>query len=120
MAVYCFLVRTYHYSDDVLEKVEIALQESTGMSLKYLHRIFYKSFQKAFCRPGTDKEKAQRPTINVHVFQHLLESRQRTGPLHETSTEPFEAFYSVLRRCYRPGTRNTTKQAFENFFIKEK
>ncbi len=120
LAVYSFLVRAYHYDDNVLECVENALQETTGMSLKYLHRVFYRAFQKGFCKPAKGREKAMRPTINVHVFQHLLESRKKTGPLHLTSTEPFEALYSVLRRCYRAGTRNTTKQALENFYIREK
>ena len=120
MAVYSFLVRAYHYDDETMARAEEGLQAATGMSFKYLHRVFYKAFQKGFCKAAKGKEKAMRPTINVHVFQHLLESRKRTGPLHRTSTEPFEAFYSVLRRCYRAGTRNTTKQSFENFYIKEK
>ena len=120
MATYTFLLRAYFYDDDTLEKTENALMQATGMTLKYLHRVLYNSFQKGFCKKGTDKEKAQRPTINVHVFQHLLESRKKSGPVHLTTTEPFEAFYSVLRRCYRAGTKNTTKQAFENFYIGEK
>ena len=120
MATYTFLVRALHYDNDTLEHVDNGLMQTTGMSLKYLHCQFYRAFQKAFCKKATKREKAQRPTINVHVFSHLLESRQKTGPLHETSTEAFEAFYAVLRRCYRAGTRNTTKQAFENFYIKEK
>ncbi len=120
MATYTFLLRAYFYNDDILEQAENALMQATGMTFKYLHRVFYNSYRKGFCKKGNNKEKAQRPTINVHVFQHLLESRKKSGEVHLTPTEPFEAFYSVLRRCYRAGTRNTTKQSFENFFINEK
>ncbi len=118
LLVYTFLVRLYHYSDEEMERAKQALFRSTGRTLKDLHSIFYSAFQKGFCkfRPRN----AWHPTINVHCFSHLEESRRRSGPLHTTSAEPFESLYAVLRRCYRPGTRNTNKQIFENFYMRDK
>ncbi len=118
--IYSFLVRLYHYEDNVLHEAEAELKQSSGISLEDLHDLFYRCFIKGFCKQKTEKQKALRPTINLHTFSHLLESRRRSGPVHKTSTEAFESMYGVLRRCYRPGTRNTGKQAFENFYIKHK
>ncbi len=88
-----------------------------------LHSNFYKSIQDGFSREADPKKKtkALRPTVNIHVFSHLTEFSKRSGrPLYETSSEPFESLYGVLRKCYQPGMRNTPKQAFENIYIKEK
>ncbi len=118
MLVYCFLVRLYHYPDEEMEAAKRVLFRQTGRTLTDLHSLFYSSFQKGFCR--FRQVKPWHPTINVHSFMHLEESRRKTGPLHTTSAEPFEALYAVLRRCYKPGTRNTNKQMFENFYMREK
>ncbi len=112
-----FLVRLYHYKDDRLNEVEQLLSRSS-VTLENLHKRFYEEFEKGFNNPTA--QKVQKTPINVHTFAHLLESRRRTGPLYQTSTEPFESMYAVLRRCYKAGTRNTGKQAFENFYIREK
>ncbi len=117
IAVYVFLIRLYHYDDETLASVEQAIGE-LGVTLDMLHLLFYKEFCKGFCTKT--QVKAKKATINVHTFTHLLESRRRTGPLHLTSAEPFESLYAVLRRCYRAGTRNTPKQMFENFYMKDK
>ncbi len=117
---YCFLVRLYHEDDDVLHDVEADLYLTSNKTLEDIHDLFYKEYVQGFCREKTKKGKALHPTINIHVFQHLLESRRRTGPLQRTSTESFEALYSVLRRCYRAGTKNTPKQAFENYYMRQK
>ncbi len=118
--IYSFLVRLYHYEDNILEEAEAELRRSSGMSLSDLHDLFYRCYTKGFCRQKTQKQKALRPTINIHTFSHLLESRRRSGPVHQTSTETFESMYAVLRKCYRAGTRNTGKQAFENYYLKQK
>ena len=117
---YSFLLRLYHEEDEVLHAVEADLQQTSNATLEDIHDLFYIEYEMGFCRIKTSKGKAMRPTINVHVFQHLLESRRRTGPLQRTSTESFEALYSVLRRCYRAGTKNTPKQAFENHYMRQK
>ena len=118
LLVYCFLVRLYHYPDDEMDKAKQLLFRQTGRTLSDLHSLFYSSFQRGFCK--FRQIKAWHPTINIHTFMHLEESRRRTGPLHKTSAEPFEALYAVLRRCYKPGTRNTNKQMFENFYMRDK
>ncbi len=122
IAIYSFLVRAYHYDDDVLEKVETSLRQTVDKSLADLHRYFYDYFDEGFCQKEDKKkkQKARNATINVHVFSHLLESRRRTGPLQDTSTEDFESMYGVLSRCYVAGTRNTNKQCFQNHYIKQK
>ena len=111
LAVYCFLVRLYFYSDAKMREVEDKL-DSMGRSLLQLHKEFYKNFQKGFCDGGK-----MQATPNVHTFWHLLESRRRSGPLWSTSAEPFESLYSVLQRCYKAGTKNTPKQVIENFYL---
>ncbi len=120
MLYYCFLMRLYHEEDDVMHGVEADLELDSNTTLEDIHDEFYKEYVAGFCKVKTDKEKPMRPTINIHVFQHLLESRRRTGPLQGTSTETFEALYSVLRRCYKAGTKNTPKQAFENHYMRQK
>ena len=121
--VYSFLVRLLNYEDDVIASAEAALRRDSGLSLDDLHNNFYQCFQEGFCREADPKKKtkALRPTVNVHVFSHLTEFRKRSGrPLYETSLEPFECLYGVLRKCYRPGTLNTPEQAFEKIYMKEK
>ncbi len=117
MQLYVFLVRLYHYKDDRLEQVERELSGYPA-TLEELHTRFYKEFEKGF--NDLKAIKVQKTPINVHTFAHLLESRRRTGPLYQTSAEPFESMYAVLRRCYRVGTRNTGKQAFENHYMRNK
>ncbi len=117
MTLFVFLARLYHYDDDKLAEVE---QELSGrqVTLELLHLLFYKKYMTGFCTKT--KVKAKKATINIHVMVHLLESRRRTGPLHLTSAEPFESLYAVLRRCFRAGTRNTGKQIFENYYMRDK
>ncbi len=122
IALYSFLIRLYHYEDDILDKTEASLKQTHGKSLEDLHRMYYNFFEDGFCQEKDEKKKtkARNATINCHVFSHLLESRRRSGPLQETSTEDFESLYAVLGRCYVAGTRNTPKQCFENHYIKQK
>ncbi len=122
ISLYEFLIRSYHYDDSVLHRVEASLHQVHGKSLEDLHRMYYDHFEDGFCQEKDEKKKikAHNATINCHVFSHLLESRRRTGPLQETSTEDFESLYAVLSRCYVAGTRNTPKQCFENHYIKQK
>ncbi len=108
-----FLTRTYNYGDDTLVKVEEYL-EAQGSSLEDLHYRFYMLYQQGFCT-----KPAEKPFINVHTFSHLAEQRKRTGPLWRFSAEDFESLYSILRRCYRVGTTNTSKQALENYFMRD-
>ena len=86
-----------------------------GLSLTHLHHDFYKTFEEAFCRGVKETS-----TINLHCFLHLLESRRRTGPLWATSTEPFEAVYGILMRCFQKGTDNAPKQILQNFYLKDR
>ncbi len=113
LLIYIFLCRLYHYGDWVLDQVESHL-EANGKSLKELHRLFYNGYQRGFC--GKPAEKVR---INTHTFSHLEEIRKKRGPLWRFSTEPFESLYAVMRRCYRPGTVNTSKQAMENFYMRD-
>ncbi len=117
MTVFTFLARLYHYDDETLLRVEQELSRRQ-VTLEMLHLLFYREFMKGFCTKT--QVKAKKATINVHVMLHLLESRRRSGPLYLTSAEPFESLYAVLRRCFRAGTRNTTKQIFENFYMRDK
>ena len=36
------------------------------------------------------------------------------------SAEYFEAAYSIVRRCYKSGTRNVPKQCMENSYLRLK
>ena len=112
-AIYTFLVRLYNYSDERLAQVEAKLQEKQ-MSLPQLHREFYRLFDSGFC-----KAYSKNAVPNVHTFSHLWQSRKKSGPLWSTSSEPFEATYAVLRRCFRTGTPNTAKQILTNFYLRE-
>ena len=108
-----FLTRLYNYDDDTLHCVVQDLEEQ-GTSLEDLHERFYVEYQRGFCCKPEEK-----PFINVHTFRHLAEQRQRTGPLWRFSAEEFESLYSIMRRCYHPGTTNISKQALENFFLRD-
>lgn len=108
-----FLTRAYNYNDETLAQVESDL-EAQGSSLEDLHYRFYMEYQQGFCTKAGEK-----PFINVHTFSHLEEQRKRTGPLWRFSAEAFESLYAVLRRCYRVGTTNPSKQALENFYMRD-
>ncbi len=113
LLIYIFLARLYHYGDWQLDEAESKLEEK-GLTLKDLHRLFYDGYQRGFCVKSADKAR-----INVHTFSHLEQIRKRKGPLGRFSTEPFESLYAVMRRCYRTGTVNTSKQAMENFYMRD-
>ncbi len=110
---FSFLARLYFYEDEVLAKVEDYLGR-TGRNLQTLHKLFYDTFQRGFCRKNSEKA-----TINFHTFSHMEEVRKKAGPLWRYSTESFESLYSVMRRCYRVGTPNTSKQAMGNFYQRD-
>ena len=113
MLTYTFLARLYNYDDERLESVVDLLElQRRHRTLRDLHLLFYRRFEHGFCGGGREV------TINVHTFLHLAESRRRTGPLHRNSTEAFEANYAVLRRCFQTGTRNTGKQALQNYYLR--
>lgn len=113
IAVYTFLSRLYHYGDQRLEEASRQLRHTTVRSLEALHEIFYAEYTDSFVTGSK-----QRVTINVHVFaKHLLASRRRTGALWKTSTEAYEASYSVMARCYHEGTNNVAKQIQENMSL---
>ena len=119
MALYCFLIRVYYYDDETYERVKFVLRQNNNVSLGELHAMYYDCFQSGFC--STQPSRKMRPTINLHVFYHMQKSRERNGPLINTSAEPFEALYAVLRRsCYKPGTPNTSKQILENVYLRER
>ena len=113
LLIYVFLSRLYHYGDWQLDEAETKLEEN-GLTLKDLHRLFYDGYQRGFCVKAKEKVR-----INAHTFSHLEEIRKRKGPLGGFSTEPFESLYAVMRRCYRAGTINTSKQAMENFYMRD-
>ena len=116
-----FLTRLLNFEDEVIDRAEAALHRDSNVTLQDHHDDFYGKFQDGFCTEPTKQSKALRPTINVHVFLHLSEHRRRSNrQLYETSSEPFESLYGVIRKCYRAGTRNVTKQIFENVYMHEK
>ncbi len=47
---------------------------------------------------------------NMHLLQHALKSRLKTGPLWTTSTERFESMYGDAKRNYHLGTMSVGKQ----------
>ncbi len=110
---FTFLSRLYNYEDETLRKVEEYLGR-TGRNLQTIHRLFYDVFQRGFCTKSSGKV-----TINFHTFMHLDEVQKKTGPLWRNSTESFESMYGVMRRCYKVGTPNTSKQAMENFYLRD-
>ncbi len=119
MVLYCFLIRVYYYDNATMDRVKFVLLELNGTTLQQLHDQFYRSYQAGFCSKNLKKK--LRPTINLHVFSHMQKSREMNGPLCDTSAEPFEALYAVIRRsCYRPGTPNTSKQIMQNFYLRDR
>ena len=113
LTIYAFLVKCYYEDDQTYELAKDVLADQR-LSFKKLHTKFYNAYNFGFAR--RPKEKC---TINVHTFWHLHQLRERIGPLWKTSAEPFEAMYAVLRRLYVPGTKNTTKQMMENFYMRQ-
>ena len=116
-AIYSFLVRLYMHEDDVLERVTHVLRQQEDLELSDLHKMFYDYFIKGFC---SDTVKKMGPTINLHCFSHMEESRRRSGPLYKTSAEPYEAMYAVFNHCYQAGTTNTPKQILQNFYMRDR
>ena len=114
LTIYCFLVRAHYQDDDVYQAIKQDLEEK-NLDMEKLHRLYYLLFESGFCT--RDKERC---TINIHTFYHYHHARDSLGPLWKTSAEPFESAYSILRRLYRCGTRNTPKQTLENFYLKAK
>ncbi len=114
LTVYCFLMRLHYQDDDMFHNVLQELAES-NLNLEKLHRLYYLLFESGFCTRDNE-----RCTINIHTFYHYAHARERMGPLWKTSAEPFESAYSVLRRLFRCGTRNTCKQVLENYYLKAK
>ena len=110
---YTFLCRLDHYPKARVNKVKAHLAEH-GRTLKDLHRLHYDLFQRGFC--ALPKEKCR---INLHTFSHMEEVYNTSGEVWRNSAECFESMYAVVRRCYKSGTRNTSKQALENFFMRD-
>ncbi len=113
LTYYTFLCRLYHYPKERVNEVRAYLA-AQGKSLKDLHRLHYDLFQRGFC--GLSKEKCR---INLHTFSHMEEVYDTSGEVWRHSAECFEALYAVVRRCYKGGTRNTSKQALENFYLRD-
>lgn len=111
MALLTFLSRLYQYPDDVYDDVK------STVDLKKQHAAFYQQFNDGFCRDYGGKGVC---VPNVHAFYHLQESREHSGPLHQTSTEPYESLYSVCRRAYKAGTPNVAKQIMRNFYMRDR
>ena len=61
----------------------------------------------------------QHSHFNMHCLMHALQSRKRTGPLWQTSTERFENAYGDARRMYTKGTMSTGKQIIVNLLAKD-
>ena len=72
--------------------------------MENFYRLYEKVFGKEACAP------------NVHLFYHLLDQREYLS-LARCSTEPFEAFYSLVRESYRPNTASLGKQILQNVYL---
>ena len=56
---------------------------------------------------------------NMHIWNHVYESRKKTGPLWDSSTERFEDLYGEARKMYQKGTMSTGKQVLTNMLYND-
>ncbi len=58
-------------------------------------------------------------TFNEHcAFSHLVENRERHGPMHNYSAWRYEDVICKIQKSYRQGTPHEGLQVFENFYYK--
>jgi len=55
-------------------------------------------------------------TFNMHSMLHVMDVRDKKGPLWKLSTAPFESMYARLRRGFSPSTKNAPKQMIGRFY----
>ncbi len=67
-------------------------------------------------QPVTNETNLQGVPPNCHLFWHLKDIRQLTGPMMENSTEPFESFYHKCLRGFKAGTRNVPMQIMQSVY----
>ncbi len=105
LATYNFLIRTLHLDDEQYGRVKASID------LPRLLQLVVNDHAVAFAGRGE--------SYNAHVAKHLLESRERTGPLYATATDKYESSYAILIECFRKGTTNVAKQALENWYMRD-
>ncbi len=105
LATYNYLIRTLHLDND--EYLEV----KASIDLPRLLQLVVTDHAVAFAGRGE--------SYNAHMLRHILESRERTGPMYSTSTDKYESSYSVLIECFRKGTTNVAKQAISNWYMRD-
>jgi hypothetical protein len=105
LLIYAFIVRTVYSSDWVYEQVK------QQVTLKSLLRTFYELFEKIFSKFMC--------TYHLHIMDHVIEERDRHGPMWAYSAGKYEHLYGKLRRCLVKGTFNISKQVMTNHYSAE-
>lgn len=72
--------------------------------MEKFYRLYEKEFGQGACAP------------NLHLYYHLLDQREHLS-LARCSTEPFEAFYALVRESYRANTGSLGKQILQNVYL---
>lgn len=98
-----YILRAYTISNEEARLVDMV---HVGKLQQRFVRLFEMVFGKFNC------------TYSVHQVLHLDLVRAK-GPLTETSAFTFEALFGLIRRCFKPGTPNPIKQAFEKIYMKD-
>lgn len=59
-------------------------------------------------------------TFNEHLyFEHMIDQRERNGPLHKFSVFRYEDLYGAMRRAFVKGTPHEAKQLIESMYAKD-
>lgn len=96
---FVFLVRGMLLPDDLFTKLKNGWDMDKTM--KEFYHLYVEVFAIKDCAP------------EVHMFYHVLQAR-KNRTIGRMTTEPFQCFYTLLKKSYEPGTRSTAKQMLEH------
>ena len=101
---FAFLVRWVEQSQSRFQEY----QNSNRLCGEKIMKKFYKLYQSNFgigaCAP------------NIHLFSHLVE-RRRSVEMIDSTTEPFETFYGLVRHMYCTGTDSQGQQIIHSVLL---
>ena len=64
-----------------------------------------------FCKNWERYFGPENALYNVHLLLHMVEQRQRTGPMTDYSCFAFESSYACIKAAQHPGTESLSKQS---------
>lgn len=115
----------------ILEALQDTKAKQIWARFCYIMRMSYGPTEELHQTPAKEREACQQKfhqtylqyfgngpaSYNFHLLTHLF-SLLVHGPLPERSAVAFESSFAIVRRSFRPGTRNVPKQIMEAMYLR--